>query len=116
MLILIIVLLGFLWMRERSARVAAQAEINRLRNASPFQALGGKLPGMLLPPQVTGGAGVGVERGDLPQDRGVLDGRQVTVLRLGASGGKRLGFEPGDVIVVSSEPATAPAILSEGGR
>ena len=107
MLVLIIVLLGVLWMRERNARIAAEDRLARLRIQQQPGQMGQALQQMILRRQMeVVGA---IRREDLPRERGVLDGRPVTVIHLGASGGRRLGFEPGDVVAISSEPASAPS-------
>jgi hypothetical protein len=51
----------------------------------------------------------GIRRGDLPAETVNLDGREVTALRVGAEAGERMGFEPGDVVIVSPAPPTQPA-------
>jgi len=46
-----------------------------------------------------------VRRDDLPQEQATLNGRNATALRISAVGGERLGFKPGDIIIVSPRPA-----------
>ena len=116
LLVLIIALLAVLWVRERQQRVAAQRDLQQARAA--LQRIGGQdragslgealLKGKLLARRAGGQSGMQpVDRANLPAEQARLDGQPVTVLRLGAAGGQRLGLAPGDVIVVSEAPPEA---------
>jgi hypothetical protein len=49
------------------------------------------------------------QRQHLPVSQTQFDGKRTTVLHLDGQAGVRLGFEPGDLILVEPQPATAPA-------
>jgi len=127
LLVLIIALLAFLWLQERGRRQRAQTNLQAAQaKLKKVQAVLG-LPGGLASDAeaarrflrgaagARGGGADGVapvDRADLPAERGQLNGHPVTVLRLGAAGAKRLGFEPGDVIVVSEPLPKQPAQMT----
>ncbi|MCE5326118.1 MAG: hypothetical protein LLG01_06850 [Planctomycetaceae bacterium] len=111
LLVLIIVLLGVLWYRERQGRLAAE------RRAAAMAALGAGggqagavneiLAEML---QKQAGAVQPFSRADLERTRElVVDGRPRQALVVSAAAGQRLGFLPGDVVMVEKSPTTAPA-------
>ena len=120
LLVLIIALLAFLWLQERDRRQRAQTNLqvaqDKLKKVQAVLGFGGASASdaeaarrFAREAAAARGGGAGgiapVDRANLPAERGQLNGQPVTVLRLGAAGGKRLGFEPGDVIVVSEPPA-----------
>ncbi len=115
LLLAIIVILAALWLRERQAAVSARADLARLRARGVGQARLQQALGRMMAASRPAGRGAGVRaipREDLPSETVRWNGRPRTVLRLGAGAGRRIGLEPGDVIVVSppaSGPATAPA-------
>lgn len=106
LLVIVIALLALLWMRERRARIAA--EVNAARWQEKSKRLSGavgdllvKRGGQLIQP---------IQRGDLPARVVDLDGQRRTVLEVGALAGRRLGFQPGDLVLVGGEDSeTQPA-------
>ena len=106
LMLLIIVLLGWLWLRER--RAAADA---RRRLADVQHLLGAKLAGALgtgLP------AARALPREDLPTEKVTWNGRAREVFRISAAAGQRIGLEPNDVVLVAPSPATAPSATRAG--
>ncbi len=108
LLVLIIALLAFLWMRERSRRFEAEirlAELSQKMSQSmsqdPVAEFLRKMSIRKIPAQVQG-----VRREDLPAKRVDLDGRSRRLFRVSAAAGERMGFLPGDVIEVAG-PADA---------
>lgn len=102
---MIVIALAALWLMESRRRKAAETELGRvLRREEALR----QVVQMHMTGDGTGGVRP-VQRGDLPTERVTLDGRRVQALRLGAGAGIRLGFEPGDVIVVSPRPETGPS-------
>ncbi len=105
LVVMILIALAALWLmesRRRRGAEAALAEVMRREEALR----------QVVQMHMTGDGAARVrpvQRGDLPTERVLLDGRSVEALRLGAGAGIRLGFEPGDVIVVSPAPESAPA-------
>lgn len=106
LLVAIIALLAVLWQKERMRRAEAEMQLQTLAHQSSqqmnllaqsvFQGQGG--PGSAPP---------AVHREDLPAEMLPFKGKVRTVLTLGASAGERLGFAPGDVIVVAEPVATS---------
>jgi len=103
LLLVVIVLLAGLWLRMRRRAERAESQIAEL--ARQRSQIGAAVQQVMA----EHAAGLAVEREALEPRRVTLDGRQVTALRLPAGEGERLGFQPGDVILVESAPATAPA-------
>ncbi len=104
LLIVIIASLAALWQKERSRRGRAEESLVEMHvNYSRLQTAAAQ---MTLSAQ----AGRPVRRADLPADQVTLNGQRRIALRLGADTGERMGFAPGDVILVSTRPAvTRPA-------
>ncbi len=104
LLIVIIASLAALWQKERSRRGRAEetlvemhVQYSRLQTAAAQMTLSAQ-------------AGRPVRRADLPAEEVTLNGQRRVALHLGADTGERMGFAPGDVILVSTRPAvTQPA-------
>ncbi len=99
LLLLIVVALSVLWIRERTAGLAQRRQVAELVEKLRVQQDTMALQTMLREQDDT----PAVSRGDLPLRYAQFDGRQVSVLTLSAQAGRRIGFEPGDVIVVAEE-------------
>ncbi len=114
LLVLIIALLSFLWMRERSRRFEAEiqlAELSQSMSHDPVAQFMRKMSIRKMPAQVQG-----VRREDLPIRIVDLDERSRRLFRVSAAAGERMGFLPGDVIEVagpadadSDAPASLPS-------
>jgi hypothetical protein len=103
----IVILLSVLWIRERRNVAILQGELALARRSSARVDLQGELARMLAAraePQARA-----LQRDDLPAQTVTWNGQPRTVLSVSAAAGKRLGLEPGDVIVVAPPPATEPA-------
>ncbi len=130
LLVLIIALLATLWVRERRSRVSAEATVVQLRQQlQAIQQLSGlrtlgqgdealqealrqRMEGGELEPLAPGteppALPAPVQREDLPSETAEFQGRVRTVFRISEAAGRRIGFAPGDVVVVQESPATAP--------
>lgn len=97
----IVVTLGALWMVERRGRMRALGALSVTEGR--VQKLEGALRQMVLNQGLT----VTVDRDDLPTQEVQLNGQPTRVLLLSARMGGRLGFKPGDTIMVSAQ--TQPA-------
>jgi len=103
LLVVIIAVLGVLWLRERRMTAALQRELAETRQRTATGAgLQAALSRLAAP---RGPTTRPLARADLPAETVTWNGRSRTVLRVGAAAGRRLGLEPGDVIVVSPPPA-----------
>ena len=106
LLVLIIAALAALWLIERSRRMEAQRELASrpqamdLRSMLPVLRGQGGAEGQLVAP---------VRREDQLHRPANLDGKGVTAVLISAEAGSRLGFQPGDVVLVAEAPSTAPA-------
>jgi len=109
---LIIAALAALWLRERARRVSAEQALALVRQQ---QQRAQEVLGRLMSARVAEAVRP-VARDDLPRETVTWNGRQKSVLRIGAAAGKRFGFAPGDVIVVSPEasPASQPGDKEAG--
>lgn len=111
LLVMIIASLAVLWVRERKRRLAAEAGVARLT--------GQKRQMQSVLEQFVGREGAlggpAVRRTDLPSRVGLLDGQRRAIFTISVAAGERVGFEPGDVIVVAGRPATSPATRRSGG-
>ena len=118
MLVVIIGLLAVLWMRERTRRITAETELGKYgeQQAAVAKMLESRIPDSLGPGLIVDSTGQAeswkvrldevVAKGDV-----VLDGKQRMGVTITAQAGERLGFAPGDVIIVSprvTAPATRP--------
>jgi len=113
LLVLIIGLLAALWVRERRRRRRTEGQYASLR--AQHDGLRGTL-GQLLG---TGGGrpGPSVRRDDLPTETVTINGRERLALRISAAAGRRFGFRPGDIVLVSEPPpppGTSPATQPAG--
>lgn len=105
LLVVIIALLAVLWARERAARItahrdatAATAKYTRMQSALG-EMLTKRLDGQIQP----------VQREDLPARQVDLNGRKRTLLDISAAAGQRMGFRPGDLVLVAAEVTTTQA-------
>ncbi len=108
LMLLIILLLGWLWARERRAAASARQGLADLRRAAGANVISAqKLQSMLA-----GGMHRPLQRDDLPAETVMWNGRGRQVFRVSAAAGARLGLEPNDVVLVSPAPSaeatTAP--------
>jgi len=103
----IVILLSVLWIRERRNVADLQDQLEIARRSSMRGDLQGALARMLA--GQTEPQSRALQRDDLPAQTVTWNGRPRTVLRVSAAAGRRLGLEPGDVIVVAPPPATEPA-------
>lgn len=107
LLVLVIALLVVLWVRERTRRARAEASVAQLQERlAILQQLGGISlgPGALGGLSMGGGGVQPIRRDDLAGEEGQFLGRAATILRISAEAGTRLGFRPGDVVVVGERP------------
>ncbi len=114
LMLLIIATLSALWYRERSARVAAQGDLAAM--AAQYQKLqqtiGSFLGGAAVPPQASAKP---VDRDDLTPQNVALDGKARSAYTISAKAGERIGFQSGDVIIISPAAASGPAVGPTGG-
>jgi hypothetical protein len=106
LLVVIIVALAGLWMMERKRRCNAETALDDLQVSSreKMQSMGN-----MLVQQMTQASHMAVDRDQLATQRVNWNGRDRSVLLLSASRGEKLGFQPGDVILITPSPATQPA-------
>lgn len=109
LMLTIIALLSGLWLRThlRNAQLEAEVVAARSRRAK----LEDFLKAYLLqnpPPEII--------RGELATRPAVLDGKDITLLRLNAELAAKVGLRPGDVLTVDPPAASAPASMSAAGR
>jgi len=104
LLVLIIVCLAVLWGSESRRRLAAERNLAALKRRSAG------IEAMLTRTMLEGPVEpLVVAREQLPARTVRLDGKEATALMLGAEAGQRMGFFPGDVIVICPSPATRPS-------
>jgi len=107
LMVLIIILLGALWLRERRISMTARRELAAVRrNAGAGGQLQAALGRMLAG---TRPAARPLDRGELTRETVTWNGRPREVFRVGAAAGERVGLRPGDVVVVSGPATTSPA-------
>jgi len=120
LLVMICAALAVLWILERRGRLRAESDAVQLRRdlqiAAALAARGSMMSGM----GAMGGAGHGarlraVQREELATQLVEYSGQPKQVLVLPAGTGRRLGFQVGDVIVVSAAVTTAPSSRPAGG-
>ena len=103
LLVFVIGLLSVLWVRERKSCLDAQSAAASWEMR--FNQLQGVLPDLLA--QQAGESTFPISRDDLPARAARLDDQPCTVLLLGTEAGGKLGFRPGDLILVSAPPAAS---------
>jgi len=109
LMVLIIVALAVLWLRERRSRLDAIQQLADMRSRELRTLLGaGGPPG--LPPLAGDAAAQGglvrpVQRDDHVPEVLIVDGRPRRVYRISSEAGGRIGFFPGDVILVAPDAA-----------
>ncbi|MBI5723060.1 MAG: hypothetical protein HZA50_03800 [Planctomycetes bacterium] len=110
LLLLIIICLAMLWFVERRKRGAAEQNVAELvQYQQKLQSVMTKMPAMF--PQIDLPSKA-VIRQDLAAEQANLNGKPAPLFRISASAGRRMGFEPGDLILIGPEPAataSAPA-------
>lgn len=111
LLVVICAALAVLWVRERGARVAAESLAATLQAQLQREQFSGALGKGMLPPGMLGAMGQGsvapVRREMLSARTVECAGRRRQMLLLPAETGKRLGFEVGDLILITEPPAPA---------
>ncbi|MFP4106702.1 MAG: hypothetical protein ACLFVU_11505 [Phycisphaerae bacterium] len=107
LLLMIIGSLTYLWLNERKRRRRAEQAVGIMQKQTLGQMMG--------PGAMRGLDSDGVEpirRDDLPSVMMNIDGELRRVVLVGAQAGSRVGFQPGDVVIVSSEqPDTQPETM-----
>jgi hypothetical protein len=103
LLVVIVVTLAALWMLERRGRRSALAQLD---TATQQISRRENLLKQLVLERVAADA-ARVNRSQLPRQDIQWNGRAVKAYALTADAGKAMGFEPGDVVLVLPEPASA---------
>lgn len=107
LLLCVAALLSALLVRERNRRLEAEQASVQLHQAMQNQLQQG-LGGMLS----VGGAAPAspaIRRADLPPQTVQVNSTSRPAFTISPEAGKRIGFLPGDVILVAEPPATAPS-------
>jgi len=107
LLVVIVAALAALWLLERNRRGEAERRLAEARRSPGLEAL---LPALTAgaAPAPEGELVAPVRREDQVQRPVVLDGKPAVGVFVSAAAGQRLGFQPGDVVVVApAAPATA---------
>ncbi|MCY2932187.1 MAG: hypothetical protein NTV86_22365 [Planctomycetota bacterium] len=113
LLVVIIGMLAFLWLRERRTRMGLEADLARVQKGASDDSTLRALQGLMSQGGAVGSAG-GVEAFSWTKDRegeplkAVVDGRACMAVRITREAGERLGFRPGDVICVPDSAAGKP--------
>lgn len=108
LLVMIIATLAYLWFVERRARIDAQALTSKVAQANNllFNAMERGAPGLVAP----------VQPEEITSEV-VLDANKLPAKVISAAAGKRLGFVPGEVVVIDSaaksQPSSQPAVAPE---
>lgn len=97
--LLMLFTLAGLWVMERGQRTKLQRYVTKLREQN-------QLIGEMVLDHAQ--AASPVHRQSLPTQSVTLDGNERTALLLSAPVGERLGFLPGDVLIVTAPPTTRP--------
>ncbi len=105
LLVVIIALLSFLWMRERSRRFEAEIRLAELSQKTSQDPVAELLRKMAI--RKTLAPDHGIRRDDMPVQRVKLDGRSRRLFRVSAAAGEQMGFLPGDVIEVAGPADTS---------
>ena len=117
LLVMICATLAVLWILERRGRVRAESDAARLRQ--DLEATAGALAQGAMMRQMQRAAGAPgpqpVPREDLAAQFVEHEGARRQVLLLPAAAGRRLGFEVGDLILISPAPTTAPSTAPSSG-
>ena len=112
LLLLIFGLLTFMWYRERQGRLGWQKKAIELSETLTLMQQSGPMMQQMAA-QAAQRHGQGVRRDDLPTRTVNVDGQSRTAILVSASAGRRMGFLPGDWVIVAgapqSPPTTAPA-------
>ena len=101
---LIIACLAILWFSESRRRLAAEGDVDVLKRRSVGMEAMLTRKMLAVPAEP-----LAVVREQLPARTVDLDGKATTALMLGAEASERMGFSPGDVIMVCPRPATQPS-------
>ncbi len=112
LMVLIIGSLAALWVMERNRRVKAEKNLAKQRQRSPLQAALQQMAASQIPIGRDGAepTAAGLLREDiLCVEKVKWEGRARALVRINASAGRRLGFQPGDLVDVAQKPATMPA-------
>jgi hypothetical protein len=106
LLLVILVTLAGLWIIERGNRTRAERDlVNLHRQLDGEKGKTQRLSEMLVHQALA----QPVVRKDLATTKMKWDGRERTVLLLSAKAGRKLGFQPDDVVWVTESPAGEPA-------
>lgn len=109
LMIVIIVALAGLWIIERGRRLRAETDLAEQQTAvqRKMQSMGD-----MLIQQMTQTPSMSVRRDQLATQPVDWNGQSRTVLLLSASEGEKLGFQPGDAILIT-HPATSQPTTQE---
>lgn len=107
LLVVIIGMLAFLWLRERRTRIGLEEQVTQSRKGTADEATLRALFSQVREVPSVGG----VEGFSWTKDRegeplkALVDGKPCMAMRITRQAGERLGFRPGDVICVPESPA-----------
>jgi hypothetical protein len=107
LLVVIIVALAGLWIVERGRRLRAETALVNEQSAGEkrMQSMGD-----MLVRQMTQTPSMSIQRDQLATQQVHWNGIGRTVLLLSASEGEKLGFQPGDAILITPPSATQPTV------
>lgn len=108
LLVVIIIALAGLWIVERGRRMRAETALieEQVNSQKQIQSVG-----QVMLQQI--GQMSSINRDQLATQQVDWNGQSRTVLLLSASEGEKLGFIPGDAILVTSPPAILPAATTK---
>ncbi len=98
LLLVILVALAVLWLRERSRRIAAEADAAWLSRRMQGQQMLGQIAGL-----AGGSSAPAIGRRDYRIETVSVDGRDRAVFVLDPSAAERLGLAPGDVLIAPAD-------------
>lgn len=112
LLLVIVVALAVLWLRERSRRIAAEADAAWLSRRMEGQRMLGQIAGL-----GGGETGPAIRRRDYRIEAASIQGRDRPVFVLSPQAADRLGLAPGDVLIAPAElDANVRAPRVDGNR
>lgn len=108
LLLLIFGLLTFMWYRERKGRISWQQKAIELSETVTLMQQSAPMMQQMAA-QAADRHGGPVRRDDLPTRTVQVDGQPRTAVLISATAGQRMGFLPGDWVIVAEAPAPEPA-------